>query len=234
MRIVVPITAQNLDEARIQMDLAERLKVDLIEIRHDYFITPCLGDIPVLLKHNATEKIYTLRSPAQVDKSLPSRGFQGTYEAGLELMQLAKNEDVDFIDQEFGIEFPKRGAGSKTRFIRSYHDFNSTPGSVLELHSLHKNIRDGSMQEKDIVKIATTARSYRDSWTMLEFLRQTKIAGFQVVGLCMGPYGIPSRVYGPACGSCWTYACLSGFSESARGQMTVGKLREAGELLGLE
>ena len=83
----------------------------------------------------------------------------------------------------------------------------------------------------DIVKIATKARNHSDNLRMLNLIVG---ADRDIIGICTGQEGRITRVYGPALGGYLTFASLSEEKSSDPGQLTVGELRQAWQLLKLE
>ena len=58
MRIAVPIIAKTMDDALRDMDRAEKVGADIIELRIDYMYSP---NLEKLLNHNDIPKIVTNR-----------------------------------------------------------------------------------------------------------------------------------------------------------------------------
>ena len=230
MRIAVPIIAQTIDEARRDMDLAEKQGADIIEIRFDYISKPSSKGLQTLIKHNSTPKIYTNRHKSQSGPD-PRAGFRGTEKERLDLFWAAVDSKAEYIDQEkdHGLAL-----GITPYFqIFSHHDFEKTP-SNKELQAIYESMAPDfkNYYYPDIIKIATKANIIDDSLRMINFIRKhtgPKKPG--LIGLCMGPEGIPTRVLGSIYGSYLTFASLERGKASAPGQMTIGDLKKAYELL---
>ena len=100
-----------------------------------------------------------------------------------------------------------------SRLILSYHNFEETPPDLEEiLHMMHRS------RPAKFYKIATRARSTLDALRMLEFVRRHP----QVIGLCMGELGSPTRILAPIFGSPIMYASIS--EENALGQIPLDTL----------
>ncbi len=99
----------------------------------------------------------------------------------------------------------------------SHHNFEETPDN---LEDIYKRIED---KNPDIIKIATKANSPADSLKMLELVQNSKK---DIIGICMGEYGLVTRVYGPDLGSYLTFASMPG-KASAPGQLSVNQVRAA-------
>ena len=100
----------------------------------------------------------------------------------------------------------------------SYHDFKTTK----DLEKIYARIRP---LHPDFIKIVSTARSLADNVTMMRFLESKGEEG-NVVGVCMGDYGIISRVLGLRAGSRFTFAAASVGEETAPGQIAARTLTE--------
>jgi len=241
MRIAVPIIAQTIDEARRDMDLAEKQGADIIELRFDYIDNPEIEDIETLVKHNSVPKIYTNRHSSQ---SGPDKraGFKDSEQKRLEFGQAALGAGVNYYDVEQGHELNfKPENPNKQRSILSYHNFLKTPSLGGLQRQFKSMLEDSAGAIPYIIKIATMANDYRDSLNMLKFL-EWKLEEYgpgegeipQLIGLCMGKEGIPTRVLGSAYGSYMTFASLERGKSSAPGQMTLSELREAYKLLQID
>ncbi|MEO6965670.1 MAG: shikimate dehydrogenase, partial [Acidobacteriaceae bacterium] len=101
----------------------------------------------------------------------------------------------------------------------SYHDFKTTK----DLEKIYARIKP---LNSDFIKIVTTARSLADNVTMMRFLESKRDEG-NVVGICMGDFGVISRVLGLRAGSRFTFAAASVGEETAPGQIAARTLIEA-------
>ena len=77
--------------------------------------------------------------------------------------------------------------------------------------------------DADVVKVAWTARSLRDC---LEAFELPGLLGVPTVALCMGPFGLPSRVLAPKFGGFLTFAALDADLATAPGQPTLAQLMD--------
>ncbi len=106
----------------------------------------------------------------------------------------------------------------KTGLILSAHDFEGRPSDLTR--------RLSAMWAEPacaVAKIAWKARSIRDCLEAFELLRQ---APKPTVALCMGAFGLASRVLAAKFGGFLTYARAQGDPGTAPGQPTVPQLRE--------
>ena len=109
-------------------------------------------------------------------------------------------------------------AGSECGLVLSTHDFEGRPGDLARQ-------LDVMWAEDDVavVKVAWMARSIRDSLEAMELLEEA--AGPMVV-LCMGRFGVMSRVLAGKFGGLLTFASLGEAMTTAPGQLTVEQLRD--------
>lgn len=102
--------------------------------------------------------------------------------------------------------------------ILSAHDFEGRPARLAML------LADmGAEPAASVVKIAYRARSLRDN---LELFELAGSIGKPVVPLCMGPFGVPSRVLAAKAGALLTFASVRAASATAPGQPTVRELTD--------
>lgn len=235
MRIAVSIIGQTVDEQRRDIDSAVLQGANIVEVRFDYLRREeqTVKNVEILLRHNAIPKIYTNRHISQAGHDKRA-GFKGSEEERLELVQAAADLNAEFIDVEKGYELKWRG---KSSYILSFHDFEEMP-SDIELKIIHDSmIRDANGRYSDIIKMAAKANSPSDWLRMLNFTAERCAFDYhserpEFIGICMGPYGVPTRVLGPSLGSYLTFASLEGKS-SALGQPTITELKKAERLLQL-
>jgi 3-dehydroquinate dehydratase/shikimate dehydrogenase len=107
-------------------------------------------------------------------------------------------------------------SGEHTGIILSWHDLEGRPKNLIQ--------RAAQLQDVsgiDVVKVAWRARSIRDNleaFSLLQSRQQPMIA------LCMGEYGIASRILAPKFGGFATYASIDGKKPTALGQLSVNDL----------
>ena len=213
MRIAVPIIASSMDEALRDIDKAAE-DADIVELRLDFMSNP---DLERLLRHSQIPKIVTNRT------KLEGGRFEGSEEDRIAYLQEAINLGAEYIDIESDY-FHAFERGS-TKLIVSHHNFGRTPENLQETY---KKI---ATQNPDIIKIATKAENYGDSLRMLNLIAD---ADKDIIGICMGQYGIITRVLGPVYGGYLTFASLEERKSSAPGQLSVAELKNAWQLLQLQ
>jgi 3-dehydroquinate dehydratase/shikimate dehydrogenase len=104
-----------------------------------------------------------------------------------------------------------------SRLILSTHDFEGRPSDLLQ--------RVAAMSGESacaVMKVAWKARSIRDNLEAFDLLAERRKPS---VVLCMGEFGLASRVLAPKFGGLFTFASLERGRESAPGQPTIDELR---------
>ncbi len=105
---------------------------------------------------------------------------------------------------------------SSTRLILSSHDFEGRPSDLTR-----KIIAMNDEPACSVVKIAYRARSIRDNLEIFEILRDRQKP---TIALCMGEFGLMSRVLAPKFGGLLTFASLRDEAMTAPGQPTIDEL----------
>ena len=101
--------------------------------------------------------------------------------------------------------------------ILSSHDFDGRPNDLMR--------RVAAMGESpacSIAKIVWQARSLRDNLEAFDLLRDRT---GPMIALCMGEFGVMSRILAPKFGGFLTFATLDSGEETAPGQPTIRELR---------
>ncbi|MFN0055422.1 MAG: shikimate dehydrogenase [Planctomycetales bacterium] len=187
--------------------LAER-GAKLVELRLDWLSH--LPDLGRLLKDRPTPVVVTCRRPR--DKGL----WKFTEEQRLMLLRSAIVSGAEYVDLEEDIakSIPRYG---QTRRIVSYHNFDTTPPDIDEIHARLSKL------DPDVVKIVTMANVPADNVRMLQLVQQASVP---TVGFCMGDYGVPSRILTGRYGAPFTYATFDRERTMAPGQLTFEEMRD--------
>lgn len=106
----------------------------------------------------------------------------------------------------------------RTALILSVHDFEGRPADLLQSVETM-----AATQGCAVSKVAWRARSIRSNLEALDLLAER--AG-PMIAVCMGPFGLMSRVLAGKFGGLLTYASLRADEATAPGQPTVGELGE--------
>lgn len=118
---------------------------------------------------------------------------------------------------KLAIRHPDQWRAMDTGLILSTHDVSGRP------RDLYQRVERMTREEAcEVIKIAWTARSLRDNLEAFELLRSRHRP---TVALCMGRFGLMSRVLAPKFRALLTFASLREESATAPGQPTIDALR---------
>jgi 3-dehydroquinate dehydratase/shikimate dehydrogenase len=192
-----------------------------LEFRLDYLQNP-LAAMPrlkqFLAEHSEATAVATCRRASNGGK------FKGNVAAEMEVLQKAADAGFQLVDIEMQTALTlKHGEMDSIRaagaaIIVSYHDFEATRDL------------DGTFEKilplgAEFVKIVPTAKCLADNITLMRFLERT-VDNANVIGICMGDYGVISRVLGVRAGSIFTFAAAATGAETGPGQIAARTLRE--------
>jgi 3-dehydroquinate dehydratase/shikimate dehydrogenase len=175
---------------------------DLLELRWD-----CFDSLDFIIKTHLP-MIFTLRSRDQ------GGYYKKSEESRFHDIERLLDQKPKFLDLEYYVSSKLietlREKYPKIEIILSYHDFDKTPYDLNEILL--------SLKEKpaDFYKIATMANSTIDALRMMIF---SKNVGKNVIGLCMGELGMPTRILNH-----FTYASLEENSLPHLGQISIEDL----------
>ena len=198
--IVEKLESGELEMAEIRLDLCPGLSDEDIDI---LFSTT---DIPLI----ATCRVCECDSAAAAERRL----------------RLAIEAGAKFVDIEVEAPAPmgKRLRRSAKQygvtFIRSWHDFDGTPGS----EELEMQVETCRKYGADIVKIATFAHNADDVRRVMDLYGG--IEEGRLVAFCMGEEGRDSRLECLKKGAPFTYAALDDDAATAPGQWTSSEMME--------
>jgi len=213
-RICIPITADTIDKALVDLKKAEKL-TDLIELRIDFIKDINENKLEELLKNKMKEVIVTCRPEFE------GGNFIGSEEERILLLKKAIELNADYVDIEFKTDenfidnIIKNKKNSK--IIISYHNFNETP-SEDELRNLYNKIKK---LNSDLVKIVTFANSLNDNFRIFKLLKNKN----NLVSFCMSAKGQMSRILSPKFNSAIIFASLEKNKESAPGQIRIEEMK---------
>jgi 3-dehydroquinate dehydratase / shikimate dehydrogenase len=111
-----------------------------------------------------------------------------------------------------------RDGESQSGLILSLHDFTGRPEKLLQ--RIETMVREPACS---VVKVVWWARSLRDNLEAFDLLKNRRRP---MIALCMGEFGLMSRVLAPKFGSLLTYASDLPGAETAPGQPTIRELRD--------
>lgn len=147
-------------------------------------------------------------------------GYEGPERDRLELLSAVACVDPPprYLDIEIDVATQMaRGSGNEgAGVIRSSHDFVQRPVDLLQ-----RVAQLAAEPACDVIKLAWTARSLRDNLEAFELLVARPKP---MIALCMGPFGLPSRVLAPKFGALLTFASDGGGDDTAPGQPPIDVL----------
>jgi len=182
--------------------------VGLVEWRLDHLSGPV--DVAGMLAQRPGPVIVTWRRPDDGGKRATNE------ELRVAKLHAAIEAEAEYVDLEPDVA-EKLTLRSSSRRIVSIHDFTGTPDDLQWLHARL------SGAGADVVKIATLARSASDSLRMLRMVRESRLP---TVGLCMGEFGLPSRLLAGRFGAPWSYAADTTGQPLAPGQLDWRTMRD--------
>ena len=232
--IAVAITVDSADEIASALDMARAeaaAGARLVEWRVDTLAeeSGALKAIQRLVRESPAPCIVTIR---HADEGGAYRGDDTDRVSLLEALG-ASEEGPRYVDFEMAhlarsanirqkvmlaVDHANQPRDLKTGLILSAHDFDGRPADLTR--------RLAAMWNEPacaVAKIAWKARSVRDCVEAFELLRQ---APKPTIALCMGAFGMASRVLAAKFGAFLTYARAQGDPGTAPGQPTVPQLRE--------
>jgi 3-dehydroquinate dehydratase type I len=226
--ICIPVVASRQSEALQFIEMAAKL-ADVLELRMD-----------LLSDGNVKELIEAVRSFSPILKVLVTNRVMEASDPRDEKKRIdgfleAVARDADFVDMELftepaWIEKVRNviaARRNRTSLIISHHDFQKTPSSRI----LSRCFQEGVAAGADVVKIVTMAKTPADNLRVLNLIPWARRRNMQIIAFCMGEHGKVSRVAAPLLGSLFTFASLERGSESASGQLSIGEMKQALEIL---
>ncbi len=227
-----------LDDLLDDLTLVNESRATHVEWRVDYFNTFDPSEISrvavEISKHSKKPLIGTLRTSGEGGRA------EVTPAQYLELIEVLATH-LPIVDIEFRSP-GYREAVSLVRSLRqsvagvtpptscnaiaSYHDFSTTP-DIFEL----RNLLDAmTATNPDVVKIAVTPQDFSDVLRLMQLANEWD--GPQpLIAISMTELGQVTRVFGPAMGSCASFASVR--DVSAPGQLAVNALAQMWDVLNL-
>ena len=186
-KLCLTVTADTMAELRTRRDQAT--EADMIELRLDTVKDP-----------SAAAALAGRKKPVIVTCRPISAGgyFEGSEEERRSILSEALALGAEYVDLEWNgtcADLMERTGGR--RVILSHHDFSGMPAD------LHGMARAMLASGAEVVKLAVTAHSLRDSLTLRAIGKDTRVP---MSLIAMGEAGLVSRVLASWMGSCWTYA----------------------------
>jgi len=226
-KLVVPIAAGDLKQAREQIKAATAAGAEMLELRTDYLENLCVNLVKSLI---AEVKKAVGRELAIIVTCRDKRqGGARKYPQKLriEVLSSAADAGAEFIDFEYenflSVENQEKielalSQSSKARLILSAHNFE---GKFDNIGKLYRHIL--TLYPAAIPKLVYTANHIEDCFEAFDLLHQT--SGERIV-FCMGKAGLISRIIAKKLNCFVTYGCVDEKSATAPGQLTVKQLKK--------
>lgn len=215
-RLCLSLGSSDFSEILNQIDQSAN-QADLIEIRLDKFLDKDISSLSLIAQRSPCPLIWTLR------KASHGGDFRGTEEERYSRLEsILINLQPAFMDIEADTSIEMIHALQKvsprTQWIISWHDFEKTPDNLDLLFEKLSRIPG------TYYKIATFAQSTTDALRMLNFTKKINQKENRLCGICMGEYGISTRILSPIVGQPFTYASPGEGKEVAPGQLSVNEM----------
>lgn len=129
-------------------------------------------------------------------------------------------ETLEAIAPEMFADFNRQVQEAGAEVLVSAHDFEKTGdlAAILERLRTHSQLRPPA-----IFKVVSTATSLADNLPLLRLIEEADVP---VVGICMGPAGLPSRVLALRSGAPFTFATPRGGEVTGSGQVSAELLTQ--------
>lgn len=191
----------------------------LVELRLDFFDDLSNETFCRALEVFASNGVVTYRHPLEGGKR------PGVSDAErLSYLQAAANRGAKYIDIE--ARTPREGFDKRnSKLILSYHDFEKVPHISTLRDTIWEPMFD--LPGVDVVKIALMPLSMADTYHVKSLLNISgSCDGPSTLVLCMGEYGLWTRVLAGVFGAPFTFARGEGAPGTAPGQLTWRELEE--------
>ncbi|MEM0915239.1 MAG: type I 3-dehydroquinate dehydratase [Planctomycetota bacterium] len=223
--LAVPIAVPGVEAVEPALADAARAAehgADLIEWRID--VLDDAEAIAVLVEQSALPSVVTCRTEAE------GGAFTGDGEELVDRYRAAIGGtrkpiaiDVELLrveqDPTLAAALSELSAACERGLIFSTHDFTGRPADLTR--------RVAGMAEHPhcaIVKAAWRARSLRDNLEAFDLMREYRSVK-PIVALCMGEFGLPSRVLAGKFGGWMTFAAIDAGKGTAPGQPTLDEIK---------
>lgn len=221
-RLTVPISAQNIDQAKQQIKEARDCGAEMLELRTDYLENLTVDMVRELVAD--IKKAPGGNLPVIVTCRDKAEGGMREYpqQLRIDVLVAGLKAGAEFIDFEFNSYMPTSNQARirvalsqslKGRLILSAHSFESRFPSISMLRR-----RMAIVAPAAIPKIVYTANHINDCFDAFDLLHNT--GGDRIV-FCMGKAGIISRIIAKKLGSFLSFASLDQQSATAAGQLTI-------------
>jgi 3-dehydroquinate dehydratase/shikimate dehydrogenase len=223
--LTVPIMVDSLDTALAAAARAAEHGADLVEYRIDRFTddTEAIGE---LVGRSPLPCVVTCRPEWEGGE------YEGEEARRVECLEAAAARQPAYIDIELAayqtpeihervkamVDHPGQVGRTTTGLILSAHDFDGRPADLFQ--KLEAMVSSSACR---VIKLAWRARSLRDN---LEAFELVSAQHKPTIALCMGQFGLPSRLLAPKFGALLSFAALDADQATAPGQATVEEMKQ--------
>lgn len=226
--LAATIQVQSLEQAHAVAAAAAEHGADLIEYRIDQF-TDHPAALRQLVEHSALPCILTCRptwegglydGDDQLRISLLEHAGTGPRQPAYLDLELAAWQRSANLRQKVAlvVDHAQQVRPVDTGLILSAHDFQQRPANLLQ--NVEAMVNAPACR---VIKVAWMARSLRDNIEAFELIRQQYKP---TIAICMGEFGLPSRVLAKKFGALLTFAAVDRASGTAPGQPTLADLKQ--------
>ena len=224
-RLAASIFVRDADRALTDAARAAEFGAELIEYRLDQF-TDDPDAVRALVERSALPSILTCRpmwegglyDGDEADRlALLERATTGATPPAYIDLELAAYQQVPEARRFAAALTERADPATGPGLILSTHDYEGRPA---QLHQ--KLAAMAEAPECRVMKVAWLARSLRDNLEAFEILSQQYKP---TIALCMGEFGLPSRVLAKKFGATLTFGALEGEEATAAGQPTLDALK---------
>lgn len=226
--LAVAIHVRSLDQGLGDAARAAEMGADLVEFRIDRF-TNDPSQVALLVERSALPCIVTCRpvweggfcgrddaDRVAALRAAVTAGAQAPTYIDVELATFQRSADLGRAVENI-VDHPAQPEARNTGLILSAHDFDGRPANLMQ-----KVEAMAAAPACRVIKVVWQARSLRDNLETFEVIRQKHKP---TIALCMGQWGLPSRVLARKFGALLTYAALDDDGGTASGQPTVSELK---------
>jgi 3-dehydroquinate dehydratase/shikimate dehydrogenase len=226
-KLIVPIAARNLEDARAQIKAAAAAGAEMVELRVDYLKKLDRALVEGLI--GETRKAAGQAAAIVVTCRDKQQGGVINYQEQLriEVLAGALRAGADFVDLEYeNFLSPANqerillalSEKPKARLVLSAHNFERRFDDIGRLYS-------GILAayEKAVPKLVYTANHINDCFEAFDLLHNTS---GERIAFCMGEAGLISRVLAKKLGCLYTFASVDDKTATAPGQLTIEEFKK--------
>lgn len=232
--LCAPLVGAEPDGLLAEAAAARAARADIVEWRVDYFRD--IGNSQAVIETGRAVRRALPGVPLLFTRRSVAEGGQPVTIGEGQIVELYEAVCVEGIADLVDFEMSSSRAGMAAvreasrrhgvGLVCSFHDFERTPA----LAELNAQFRRAEQLGGDVAKVSVMARGPEDALTLLAATHQaSRELAPALIGVSMGPHGGLSRIAGFAFGSALTFGVAA--AGSAPGQMPIGELRAAIELL---